>query len=118
MPSVKRVLPRLKKGQYPTKRQLDRVAGRASDSRVGMLANSLDSVLSSKKNKKQRSLKTFEKAQKKWVKETKKTNKNEKKNLKSINKKPLPARSRSGAASGRGGMRGGVGSGPFGPRVR
>ena len=106
MPSVKRVLPRLKKGQYPTKRQLDRVAGRASDSRPTTSTSS------------RKSPKTFEEVQKKWVKETKKTNKKEKKNLKSINKKPLPARSRSGAASGRTGLRGGVGSGPFGPRVR
>ena len=43
----------------------------------------------------------------------------EKRAKKVINKKPLPARSRSGAASGRGGrIVGGLGSGPFGPRIR
>lgn len=112
MPSVKRVLPRLKKGQYPTKRQLDRVAGRASDSRVGMPPTSPGLVLSSKEYKK--AAKDYKKA----PRLAKKAAKREEKVRKSINKKPLPARSRSGAASGRGGMRGGVGSGPFGPRVR
>ena len=112
MPSVKRVLPRLKKGQYPTKRQLDRVAGRASDSRVGMPPASPGLVLSNKEYK--QAVKDYKKAPARKKAEDKKT----KKALKKINKKPLSARSRSGAASGRGGMRGGVGSGPFGPRVR
>lgn len=59
-----------------------------------------------------------EKPRKKDVRVVKKAENKQKKNLKSINKKPLPARSRSGAASGRTGLRGGIGSGPFGPRVR
>lgn len=112
MPAVKRVLPRLKKGQYPTKRQLDRVAGRASDNRATMPPSRPGPVLSDKQYK--AAMKDYKKA----PRLAKKAAKREEKARKSINKKPLSARSRSGAASGRGGIRGGLGGGLFGPRVR
>lgn len=63
--------------------------------------------------------KIIAKPSKKGIRDRKKVAKRKEQILKDVNKKPLPPRSRSGAASGRGGsMRGGLGGGLFGPRVR
>lgn len=62
-----------------------------------------------------------EKPRKKDVRVVKKAENKQKKNLKSINKTPLSVRSRSGAASGRAGIRGGGaggGGGILGSKIR
>ena len=111
-------MPSLRRGPRKIQKATEKVARRVSKQEkktANTLAKGTQKIekmfskMETKAAKSARSPKVFEK----YAKNKKKQ---EKQALKSVNKKPLPRASTSGRAGGR--IVGGLGSGPFGPRVR